>query len=240
MDILAIIPARGGSKGIPNKNILRLNGHPLVSYSIAAGLQTPEITRVICSTDSDKIAQIARDYGAEVPFMRPTHLAEDHSRDFGVFEHALEWLRKNEHYVPDLVINLRPTSPIRFIDDVQAGIELIRSNPSIDSVRSISEPSTPPYKMWTMDQTRIMKPLLELSNDSEPYNSPRQELPEVWAQTGALEVIREKTLSIKKSMSGEVIAGIMIEANRYSDIDTKDDFVKAEIMLNKMDCIRPK
>lgn len=239
MDILAIIPARGGSKGLPNKNILHLNGHPLVSYSIAAALQTPEITRVICSTDTEQIAQIAREYGAEVPFMRPAHLAEDDSRDFGAFEHALEWLLKTEQYVPDLVVNLRPTSPIRFIQDIQAGIELLRSDIKIDSVRSICSPSTPPYKMWTMNKTKIMTPLLELPYDPEPYNSPRQDLPEVWAQTGALEVIREKTLSVKKSMSGATTAGLIIDTERYSDIDTKNDFVKAEIMLNKMNCIRP-
>ena len=239
MQILAIVPARGGSKGLPNKNILPLNGHPLLSYSVAAGLQTPEITRVICSTDSEKIAKVAQKYGAEVPFLRLADLAQDNSRDIGAFQHALEWLRMEENYIPDFVINLRPTSPIRLIDGIQKGINLVKSNSLIDSMRSVCTPSTPPYKMWTKDSSNLMTPLLELQGDPEPYNSARQDLPEVWAQTGALEVMRENTISQLKSMSGLYVAGLEINEDRYSDIDTLNDFEKAEVMLSKLTCVRP-
>lgn len=211
----------------------------MLTYSIAAALQTPEITRVICSTDSSEIAKVARAYGAEVPFLRPSCLAQDRSRDIGAFQHALEWLRTNDAYVPDLVINLRPTSPIRFIEDIQGGIELINTNLEIDSVRSICTPSTPPYKMWKKTDSHIMTPLLTLDDDPEPYNSARQDLPEVWAQTGALEVMREKTISELKSMSGSVVAGLIIDEEKYSDIDTANDFTKAELMLSKLKCVRP-
>ena len=122
MKIITVIPARGGSKGLPGKNILPLNGYPLLAYSVAAGLQTPEITRVICSTDSEDIAKVARDYGAEIPFMRPSEIAQDHSNDLETFDHVLDWLKDSEGYVPDYVVQLRPTSPIRFISDIQSAI----------------------------------------------------------------------------------------------------------------------
>jgi CMP-N,N'-diacetyllegionaminic acid synthase len=239
MEILTIVPARSGSKGLPKKNILPLNGHPLLSYSIAAGLQTKEITRVICSTDKKEIGDIAQRYGAEVPFLRPPALAEDGSRDIGCFEHALQWLRNNENYIPDFVINLRPTSPIRFVEDIQRAIKIIKSNDLIDSVRSICTPTTTPYKMWKKDNSDFMTPLLKLTNDPEPYNSARQDLPEVWAQTGAIEVMRENTISGLKSMSGANIAGIEISEERYSDIDNANDFLKAEVMLSHLACVRP-
>lgn len=237
--VLAIIPARSGSKGIPNKNILPLNGHPLLAYSIAAGLQTPQISRVICSTDSKEIAKVAEKYGAEVPFLRPPHLAQDNSRDIGAFLHALQWLRDNESYTPDFVVNLRPTSPIRFIDDIENAIKLIEASSSIDSVRTVCQPSTPPYKMWIKNTSNLMTPLLELDDDPEPYNSARQDLPEVWAQNGAIEVIRSEIILRHESMSGSVIAGLEMEENKYSDIDTLDDFKKAEVMMSLLSCVSP-
>lgn len=239
MEILCIVPARGGSKGLPNKNILPLNGHPLLAYSIAAGLQTPEITRVVCSTDCEDILDIAKNYGADVPFLRPPHLAQDNSRDVGAFLHALEWLQDHEGYVPDLVVNLRPTSPIRFIEDIQRAISLVVSDRRIDSVRSVCQPSTPPYKMWRKDDSNLMTPLLELENDPEPYNSARQELPQVWAQNGAIEVIRAETILKQKSMSGLTIAGLEMEDDKYSDIDTLVDFRKAEVMMSGVNCVSP-
>ena len=239
MEILAIIPARGGSKGLVNKNILPLDGHPLLAYSVAAGLKTPEITRVICSTDSDEIAKIAQDYGAEIPFKRPAEFAQDYSNDLGVFVHALEWLKNSEAYIPDLVIQLRPTSPIRFVEDIQSAIQTMIENPEIDSVRAISEPYTTPYKMWTIDDKKHLKPLLTLCGNLEPYNSARQELPEVWAQTGTLEVIRTTTITEKNSMTGSKIYPIKIDQNTYIDIDTINSFMLAEIVLKKIDCVRP-
>ncbi len=113
MKILAIIPARGGSKGLKNKNILPLLGHPLIAYSIKASLDSKRINRVIVSTDSKEIAVVAKQYGAEVPFMRPAEIAQDMSTDMEMFLHALGWLKKNEDYVPDIIVHLRPTSPVR-------------------------------------------------------------------------------------------------------------------------------
>ena len=239
MEILAIIPARAGSKGLPNKNILPLNGQPLLSYSIAAGIQTPEIKRVICSTDSQNIANIAKNFGAEVPFLRPTKYAQDMSQDIDLFEHALKWLKDNNSYVPDLVINLRPTSPIRYIKDIQKAISLINSDEKIDSVRSISTPPTTPYKMWKKKSSILIEPLLKINDNPEPFNSPRQALPIIWAQTGSIEVIRERTISNLHSMSGNNIAGLEVSEDTYIDIDTINSMQLAEVVLSKLDCIKP-
>jgi CMP-N,N'-diacetyllegionaminic acid synthase len=239
MKILAIVPARSGSKGLINKNIRSLAGEPLLSYSVAAGLQTPEITRVICSTDTQEIANIARSVGAEVPFLRPPELASDKSQDIGLFKHALDWLKENENYIPDYVVNLRPTSPIRYVKDIQTAINLIISNKKIDSVRSISTPSTTPYKMWKKKGSELLTPLLKIENNKEPYNTARQELPEVWAQTGAIEVIRAKTIIASESMSGLNIAGVEVSEDTYIDIDTLNSLLMAEVMLSKLSCIKP-
>jgi CMP-N,N'-diacetyllegionaminic acid synthase len=239
MEVLAIIPARGGSKGLPGKNILPLNGHPLIAYSIAAGLQTPEISRVICSTDSKEIAKVAINYGAEIPFMRPSDIAQDHSSDLEVFDHALEWLWKNESYKPDYIVQLRPTSPIRFISDIQVAINYLISDSEIDSVRTVSEPVTTPYKMWTLDKNGYLTPLLALAGVPEPYNTARQELPEIWAQTGTLEVIRTSTVTKKRSMTGDNIFALKIDSETYVDIDTFNSFLLAEYVINKIDCIKP-
>src|SRR5919201_6543515 len=109
--ILALIPARGGSKGIPRKNILNFAGYPLIAWSIAAAKQASCITRVIVSTDDEEIASVARKYGAETPFLRPSEFAQDNTTDLPVFQHALQWLDEHEGYQPEIVIQLRPTSP---------------------------------------------------------------------------------------------------------------------------------
>src|SRR5512144_1887099 len=112
-EILALIPARGGSKGIPRKNIRSFAGHPLIAYSIAAGLRSSMVNRVIVSTDDEEIAAVACQYGAEVPFLRPAEYAQDQTLDLPVFQHVIDWFAEHENYRPDVVVQLRPTSPIR-------------------------------------------------------------------------------------------------------------------------------
>src|SRR4029079_13968109 len=112
-EILALIPARGGSKGIPRKNIRTFAGYPLIAWSIAAAKQASCVTRIIVSTDDEEISSVARQFGAETPFLRPSELAQDQTTDLPVFEQALDWLRDNESYKPDITVQLRPTSPIR-------------------------------------------------------------------------------------------------------------------------------
>lgn len=226
-EILAIIPARGGSKGLPNKNILPLLGHPLIAYSVKAALDSKLITRVIVSTDSEAIATVAAQYGAEIAFMRPAEFAQDLSTDLDVFEHALNWFDTNQNYKPDLVVQLRPTSPIRkaqLIDDCIT--KLINSD--ADSLRIITPSPITPYKMWRIeDESLPMIPLLSIAGTDEPYNEPRQRLPQTYWQIGTLDVIRPEVILNKKSMSGKVIMPHIVGNEWAIDIDDMSSFVKA-------------
>ena len=239
MNILAIIPAKKNSKGLPNKNTLKINKHPLIAYSIAAGIQTPQISRVLCSTDSIEIARIARKYGAETPFIRPKSISKTLTTDLEVFKHALAWLKKNENYSPDLVIQFRPTSPIRFIKDIQKGLKIIKKTNKIDSIRSVAEPLTTPYKMWTIAKTGNLKPLLVVKNHRESYNAPRQILPKIFAQNGSLEIIKTEVITKKNSMTGKNIYPLIMSTNISIDIDTMFSLKYAESLIKNFNCIKP-
>ena len=239
MKILAIVPARGGSIGLPNKNILSLDNYPLVAYSIAAGLQAPSINRVICSTDSEKIADIAKCHGAEVPFLRPSKYAQDFSPDIDAFLHAINWLKENENYAPELIVQLRPTSPIRYINDIERGISEMINTPKADSLRGVSAPMTSPYKMWKISENGFLDSILDIPGEKEPYNMPRQKLPEIWAQNGVLEIIRIKTIIEKKSMTGDSIIPLVFKNDYYVDIDNQTSFELAENLIKNTNCIKP-
>jgi YrbI family 3-deoxy-D-manno-octulosonate 8-phosphate phosphatase len=234
-EVLAIIPARGGSKGIPRKNIRELAGYPLIAYSIAAGLQAQQVSRVVVSTDDSEIADVAKVYGAEVPFMRPLSLAQDDTLDLPVFEHALKWLEENEGYTPDLVVQLRPTSPLRPVDLVDRAIRLMLDHPEADSLRGIVPAGQNPHKMWRFNAEGKMIPLLTVEGIEEPYNAPRQALPPVYWQTGHIDVIRPETILEKHSMSGEVILPLVIDSSFTVDIDTEKDWKRYEWLVREED-----
>jgi len=229
--ILAIIPARSGSKGVPNKNIALLSDHPLLSYSIASGLASKVIDRVIVSTDSPEYRAIALKYGAEVPFMRPTQFAQDDSTDLPVMVHALDALKSAENWIPDFVVQLRPTSFLRPKGFIDKAISIITNSGDLECVRSVTESKPTPYKMWKMvGQSGTMEPLLQ-SDINEPYNMPRQLLPKTWAQTGHIDVIRSETILRKNSLTGQKIAPCFIEAKYCIDIDNTEDLDYAEWVL---------
>jgi len=238
-NVLALIPARGGSKGLPGKNILPLAGHPLIAYSIEAARAAPSITRVIVSTDSEEIAEVARRYGAEVPFLRPAAYAADDSLDLEVFSHALGWLKENENYSPDLVVQLRPTSPIRYLADIENCIKRLAETPEADSLRIVTPAFHTPYKMWHLCQDGLsMQPLLTVDGIAEPYNQPRQSLPTVYWQIGTLDVIRPQVILEQKSMSGRVILPYVVAQDCAIDIDDMASFQRAEAYLLCHDCIK--
>ena len=230
MEVLAIVPARSGSKGLKNKNIKKLNNHPLLAYSISAGIQTEKINRTICSTDSEEIAEIAKKYNAEVPFIRPKALAEDTSLDLDVFQHVLDELKNREGYKPDLVINLRPTSPLRNSELLNKAILMIENDKSISSVRSIFETYKTPYKMWTKQSNNLLLPIIESKDLNEAYNLPRQILPKVFSQTATIDIVRASVIE-SGSMSGSRILGMEIPKKYIIDIDNWEEFNKAEEWL---------
>jgi len=224
-EVLALIPARGGSKGIPRKNLRDFAGAPLIAYSIAAAKQAERVTRVIVSTDDPEIADVARAWGAEVPFMRPAQFAQDDSTDLPVFEHALEWLEQNENYMPDIVIQLRPTSPVRPIGLLDQAVELLLEHPEVDCVRGVVPSVQNPFKMWQIDSEGRLTQLLEVAGLREPYNAPRQALPQTYWQTGHIDAIRSNTILAKHSLTGDIILPLLIDPLYTVDIDTPDDFL---------------
>jgi N-acylneuraminate cytidylyltransferase len=227
--VLALIPARGGSKGVPRKNVRPLAGKPLIVHSIEHAARATTISRTIVSTDDEEIATVAREAGAEVPFLRPPELATDLSADLEVFRHALLWLRANDDYEPDLVVHLRPTHPIRDPETIDEAVRVLAADGSADSLRAVSPPAQSPYKMWRMVDG-YLEPLIEVADVAEPHNSPRQALPEAWSSNGYVDVLRPRTVIELDSMAGSrVLAFVLPEAG--VDIDTEEDFRAAEARL---------
>lgn len=232
VEVLALIPARGGSKGVPGKNIKLLGGYPLIAFSIAAARRAEEVNRIIVSTDDDKIAAVAREHGAEVPFLRPAALAQDDSPDLPVFQHALEWLVQEENYHPDVVVQLRPTSPFRPPDLVAGAIRVLLDHTEADSVRGVVPSQQNPYKMWRIDEQGLLAPVLD-SSFKEPYNMPRQALPDTYWQTGHIDVIRTDTIR-DGSMSGSRIFAYQIAPRFSVDLDTHRDWQRASWQMKEI------
>jgi N-acylneuraminate cytidylyltransferase len=246
VEVLALIPARGGSKSIPRKNIRPFAGHPLIAYSIAAGLAAETVTRVVVSTDDDEIAAVARRYGAETPFLRPAQFSLDNTPDLPVFQHALRWLAEHESYRPEIVVQLRPTSPFRRVRHIDEAVRILMDHPQADSVRTVCIPFQNPFKMWRIDPDGFMHPLIpdvEMVKPAgegaytgaplhmEPYNMPRQALPDVYWQTGYVDAARVGTILTKDSMTGERILPLVIDPSEWIDIDSPDDWRRAERLL---------
>lgn len=229
-EVLAIVPARSGSKSVKDKNIRLINGKPMLAYSIEHGLKAKAVNRLIVSTDSEKYAEIAKAYGGEVPFLRPAEISGDLSLDLEVFEHALNFLRESEGYVPDYVVQLRPTYPIRDVADIDRMVELLENHPEADSVRCIAPAQEVAYKMWRKQEDGTITPLL---NDiPEAYNMPRQQLPTIYYQNACIDVVRARVITEQHSMSGKCILGY--EMNHNFDIDTEEEFARAAAYLESI------
>jgi len=232
-EILALIPARGGSKGIPRKNIREFAGHPLIAWSIAAAQQSELVTRVIVSTDDEEIASVAREYSAETPFLRPSELAQDRTTDFPVIEHAIQWLEEHEGYSPEIIVQLRPTSPVRPRGMLDRAIRELLEHPDADCVRGVVPAGQNPFKMWRCDgEDQPMTPLLEVDGIAEPYNAPRQVLPAVYWQTGHIDAIRVSTIRQKRSLTGDVIYPLVFDPRYTVDIDVPADWVRYEALAS--------
>jgi YrbI family 3-deoxy-D-manno-octulosonate 8-phosphate phosphatase len=234
-EVLAVIPARGGSKGIPRKNIRPFAGQPLIAYSIAAARSARSVTRTLVSTDDVEIAAVARGLGAEVPFLRPAELAQDATLDLPVFQQALRWLEEHEGYAPEVVVQLRPTSPVRPVDLVDRAVALLLEHPEADSVRGVVPAGQNPHKMWRISADGHMTPLLAVDGLPEPYNAPRQALPPVYWQTGHIDAIRARAILEQGSMSGKVILPIQIDPRFTVDLDTLNDWRRAEWLVGQGD-----
>tara|TARA_Y100000591_G_scaffold332864_1_gene371977 strand:+ start:2239 stop:2946 length:708 start_codon:yes stop_codon:yes gene_type:complete len=226
MNIVTVIPARGGSKSIPRKNIISLGGYPLIKYTIDYSLKSELISKTIVSTDDQEIAKTAIKYGAEVPFIRPSELAEDDVPDYPVMLHALTEVEKNIESNVDIIILLRPTSPLRPEGLIERGVDIMKNNPKATSVRAVTSSKEHYFRQWKKDQKYIVT-VKDTDSVVEPYNIPRQFLPESYFQTGDIELIRRKTL-ISGSVSGNYVMPLVIDSDSVYDIDNLSDLILAE------------
>jgi N-acylneuraminate cytidylyltransferase len=182
------------------------------------------------STDCEEIASVARDYGAEVPFLRPSKLAQDDTADLPLFQHALNWLEEIERYRPDIIIQLRPTSPLRPVGLIDEAVKKLAACPEAHCVRGVTAPNQNPFKMWRWNSGQFLEPLLK-SEFQEPYNMPRQRLPKVYWQTGHIDAINYETIVTEKSLTGERVLPLSIDRIYCVDIDTEIDWAYAEWLL---------
>jgi len=229
MKILTIIPARGGSKGIKLKNLSKINGKPLVAFSIEHSLASKLINRTIVSTDNEEIAKVSEEYGAEIPIFRSKELARDHILDLPVFEHMLTYLKEEENYEPEIVVHLRPTSPYRKAEWVDSAIKLLIENTSADSIRSVSEPSQHPYRVFEIKNNYLF-PLMH-ERHPEPYLLRRQDLPKMYYYNCVIDVTKPSTIFNKKSMTGDKMLPYIMKPEDSIDIDKPIDLEFAKYFL---------
>lgn len=228
MKILGIIPARGGSKGVPRKNIRLLCGKPLLQYTAEAALNSKLLSRVILSTEDKEIKQIGEKCGLEVPFLRPEKLAEDSTPTLLVIQHAVEYLAK-ENAVYDGICILQPTNPLRDPKDIDNAIKLfIEKQP--DSVISIL-PVPHEYNPYWVYKKNIDDSLNLFVNTPEPI-SKRQDLPEFFYREGSIYIIKNKTLLDENSLYGNKTLGYFIKSDISINIDTEKDWQVAENYFN--------
>lgn len=224
--VLAVIIARGGSKGLPLKNIRFLAGKPLIAYTIDAALHARLLDRTVVSTDDGQIAEIARQYGAETPFLRPPELAQDETTVYPVLSHAVQWLEKSEGYRPDYVMLLQPTSPLRTAEDIDNAIALAREK-NADGVVSLCETKHHPY--WVK---RVMGDgqVLDFTPLDKPYNR-RQELPKAFALNGAIYMVKRQVLLERQTFYTDRTYSYIMSIEHSLDIDTPWDLHLAELIL---------
>jgi len=224
--ILAIIPARGSSKGMPRKNIRLLCGKPLIAYTIETALKSKLVDRVVVSTEDKEIADISKEHGAEV-ISRPPELAQDDTPSFPVFQHAITHLEEVNDYHPKIIVILQPTSPLRIVEDIDRAIEGFLEA-KYDSVVSVCEVEHPPHWMYTLAGERL-KPLIEGGKKVVR----RQDAPKVYRLNGAVYVSSRDTAMKENRVLGRDTKAYIMPLERSIDIDTELDFKLAEFLMRE-------
>lgn len=222
MNVIAIVIARGGSKGVPGKNLKTIGGISLVGWSVIHAKKAKLVNRVIISSDSQDIIDEAVKYGAEAPFVRPDELAQDHVLDIPVFQHALEFLKEKEGYEADIVVHLRPTAPYRKPEWIDEAVQLLIDNPQADSVRSVSEPDKHPYRIFSIDGEGFLDPVMKHEHPT-PYLLRRQDLPAMYYYNCVIDVTKPATIFGKNSMTGDKLLPFVMNPDDVIDIDNPVD-----------------
>ena len=235
---VAFIPARSGSKRLPNKNIRPLGGHPMLAYSVRAAIDSGVFDSVICATDSELYADVARHYGAEVPFLRAAEISGDKSPDIEWVVWMLNKLRESGREFEVFSI-LRPTSPFRLPETIRRAWSLFSEDPRADSLRAIEKCKQHPGKMWVIRGKRML-PLLPFNNGSTPWHSSQfAALPEIFAQDASLEIAWSRVPLEQNSIAGEAIIPFVSQGYEGFDINELEDWWMAERLLDTQSAILP-
>jgi CMP-N,N'-diacetyllegionaminic acid synthase len=230
MRSVAFIPARSGSKRVPNKNIKPLNGHPMLAYTVRAAIDSGVFDTVICATDSQLYADVASHYGAEVPFLRPGAISGDKSPDIEWVVWMLDMLRaQGRNY--EIFSILRPTSPFRLPETIHRAWQAFSDDPNADSLRAIEKCKQHPGKMWVVRGKRML-PAMPFMNGTTPWHSSQYAaLPEIYAQDASLEIAWSRIALKQNTIAGEAIIPFISEGLEGFDINEPEDWLLAEHYL---------
>ena len=235
---VALIPARSGSKRVPNKNIRLLNDHPLLAYTICSAIESGIFDSVICATDSPSYAEIAKYYGAEVPFLRSKEISGDKSPDI----EWVRWILKELNHTGrnfDVFSLLRPTSPLRMPETIRRAFNIFINDVRADSLRAVEKCEQHPGKMWTIRGERML-PLMPFEYNKTPWHSSQYSaLPEVYIQNASLEIAWTRIVVEKNSIAGDSIIPFISEADEGFDINQPDDWILLEQYLLNNKVILP-
>jgi CMP-N,N'-diacetyllegionaminic acid synthase len=239
MEVLGIVGARGGSKGLPGKNVRPLLGQPLLSYALQTAKRCRHVTRVLLSTDSEEYAAVGRKYGADTPFLRPAEHASDTAIELGYIRHALEWLAEHENYRPDLVVRLCPTAPLIRAEDVDRCIELVMGDPQAESAIIMTPSREHPRKVVKLapDGVHVVSYITERGLDVAPTN--RQSYAEAYNRQSLPIVSRRQTILERNSQTGDIVRFHVVPQDTALDIDTELDFRIIETLLAERAAARP-
>jgi len=233
LKVLGIIPARGGSRRVPKKNIRLLAGKPLISYTIKAALGSKLINRLIVSTDDEEIARVAEKYNAEIPFLRPASLAQDDTPDQPVFKHALQKLNEMDGFIPEIVLNLRPTTPLKTPEIIDRVIQkMVETQADIVRTMTLVEGVHHPYWMYSLSPEYKAATFVDGIDVKDYYQS--QLLPKVYRINGVVDGFSLKTITSGYMLGNENMFGVVISNKESIDIDTEFDFLHAELIINKL------
>jgi N-acylneuraminate cytidylyltransferase len=228
--VVALIPARAGSKGVPSKNIRPLGGHPLLAWSINACLRCPRIDRTIVSTDSADYQRLAIGLGADAPFLRPAEISQDRSTDYEFVVHALDWLAA-QGAEPDYIVHIRPTTPFRDPDLVARAVDAFAASTQATALRSIHEMSESAYKSFEIAPGGQLKRLGSDSTELDAANNARQQFPKTYIPNGYVDVLSTRFIRDRKLLHGNHV--MPFETPAVTEVDTEDDFAQLEFQLSR-------
>ena len=228
--VVALIPARSGSKGVPNKNIRLLGGQPLLAWSIAACLKSSVIDRIIVSTDSREYAELATKYGAEAPFIRPAEISGDSSADYDFISHALDWL-KNDKDDPEHIIHIRPTTPLRDPKFINDALGVFMKSYNATALRSVHEMSESAYKTFEISSNGKLERLGTKNANLDVSNNARQQFPLTYQANGYVDILSPAFIQKSGFIHGDFV--IPLVTPLVTEVDTEDDFSYLEYELTQ-------